>query len=180
MGQSSNDLPSEAVEKSVKRAGIRVKSSSKQISQGLKQSSRQPTSEEQHSSEAEASTEAEKDASEGAAKKLRKSKELSSVLSAKEQAASPEATSKGDEEGGLHSSQKLPKPGLTYKRFKKEVLETQEQHTELPKEGVLQDSLEAFKTDSKVKDKALALYVSSEVYSPHAPFHLRSKTHFAP
>ena len=150
--------------------GAQQKSVSKQTSRSLKSSSRQLSSKSKQSSAAGASTEAEEDTSRTRAKRQRKSKDLLSNSLVKEKRAlhSPDPALKEDEDGESQASLKLPKPGVTYKRFKKEALETQEQATEIPREGTLQDALEAFRADSKIKDKALALYVSSEVPPSHA------------
>lgn len=64
---------------------------------------------------------------------------------------------------------KVPSAEATYRKFRKEVFKKQEQSLNESqgegalREGVLQDALESFKKDSKVRDKALAVYVSSEV-----------------
>ena len=173
---SADERPHTDALGAVEGAGAQHNFISKQASHTLKCTRQLSGTAKQLSAAEAASTKAEEDKT--TAKKKRNSTDLSSQSPAKEQAAStsPEAASKGDEEGGSQAPSKLPKPGVTYKRFKKEASETQEQLSAFPREGALQDALQAFKADSKMKDKALALYVSSEVQPLHGTLSLLSNT----
>ena len=142
-------------------------SSAHPVKQYPEHASRESYSRAKRSAKAKVTSEADGFGSGFEATKLRNRKKPAAVLSARGTAASdPDSLAAENEgDGESHTAQKLPRASLTYKLCKKEAQEAQEQQSEVPKAGVLRDALEAFKSDSKVKDKALALYVSSEVKS---------------
>ena len=83
------------------------------------------------------------------------------------QSASPAAIrseDNGDQSTGIALPVKVPRIQRAYRKLRKEALISQEMGSqEATRQGFLQDTLYAFRVDPRIQDKALALYISSEV-----------------